>query len=119
MGPFALLAIAGLHLLQGRRDGVPISIALQLGQVLFFSVGGVVWKFVAGAQASVWITAERTYAKVGIETTLLAGWNATDEPTLFGVNIVPLIIICVLGTLMREPSETDLPAHSARPAEPG
>jgi hypothetical protein len=102
IGPFALLALAGVHLLQGRRDGVPLSIALQLGQVLFFSINGVVWKFVAGIQASIWITMERSYAKAGVETTLLAGWGASAEPFLFGVNIAPLIAIGVLSTLIHD-----------------
>lgn len=102
IGPFALLALAGAHILQGRRDGVLLSIALQLGQVLFFSINGVVWKFVAGIQASIWITMERSYAKAGVETTLLAGWGASTEPFLFGINIAPLIVIGVVSTLTRD-----------------
>lgn len=102
MGPFVLLVLAGTQLLRGHGEGVRLSVALQLGQVLFFSVGGVVWKFIAGLQASVWITAERSYAKVGVEATLLAGRGASNEPILLGINIVPVIVVYLLWKVMRE-----------------
>jgi hypothetical protein len=96
LAPFLLvLASGGLLLTRHAIAGVTTVVA-QLIQLPLFSFGGVVWKFTAGFQISVWLTGERLNAVAGPDITFLLGLKALTAPPLLGLNLMPLLVLLSL-----------------------
>jgi hypothetical protein len=98
---FAVLIVGGARLSRGDVRGVRALLAMNGAQVLFFSIGGVVWRFTDGLQLSIAVDNQSPQVFAGLAATFLVGVRASAEPFLIGVNIVPALIIVILLVLVR------------------
>lgn len=96
--PFGLCWIAGLKLLQGRRQGASYAYLAQLLQVPIIVLPAFTWKFVGGAIASVSLTLGGTRLYAGLEATWFVGRgdSAVLEPAI-GINFAPIIVMWLLS----------------------
>ena len=115
--PFALALATGTGLLRGQRSAITLAYATQLLQIPIVVLPAVVWRFIAGAKATVVFTATDLNLFAGFE----AGWfvgraNDGQMPMELGLNLAPLLVIALLWRATSKAFRSSVRDLSSRPA---
>src|SRR6185312_6429250 len=92
-GALLLVGAAGAMLLRRREAGEVLTYVAQALQVPYVAVGPVAFRFVAGLQASVLVTAGRLSYFIGVATSITLWRPDNGAPTAIGLNFVPIMIL--------------------------
>lgn len=94
--PFAVLTTAGIALLRSNRLGLWLSLVMQIGQVLGWSLQGTMWKFSAGPFVTLTMLSDKTSIFAGWNTSFGVGRIPENVPVLLSVNLVPAALALFL-----------------------
>lgn len=114
MGGFGLVGLAGVLLLRGSEVGEYLSAAVQTLQVVQLTLGGISYRFVAGAQVSVFFLGDRFTAFAGLTATANLRRGDGDPNLAIGVNLVSLVMLMALIALADSDASRLLPEQRER-----
>jgi hypothetical protein len=112
---FAVVALAGVLLLQRRRFGKALSVLVQVAQIPLWAVGTFKWTFFAGAYLALLVSRAPSASRLllGISSRLDFAWGgAPAASAVVGVNFAPFAVLFLLGRLQR-PGEPEAVSDAA------
>lgn len=98
---FAFSFVAGFLLFKGKREGIFFSKIIQILQIPHFIVGGVSYFFISGLLLEIYIRANEGLNLgfyTGIYSKISVGYSFQAKSFLFGINIIPIIILIYFFT---------------------
>ena len=100
-----LTAWAGVLLWRGSRAGLAIALGLQLFQVLPVVIAHTAIRYVAGLQWTLRFGGPRIWKPWGFEGTFIVRHDPAFPETMFGLNVVALVIAGYLASRLRDLSQ--------------
>ena len=97
IGLFAVVAWAGALLSISSPWGPPAASLVQLVQLPAIRVGSYLWTFFAGGYVvPYWQVGNGPGYALGVKSSFQLSWGGAVEPTMIGMNVVPLVILWLL-----------------------
>jgi len=100
-----LTIVAGVLLWRGTRAGLALSFGLQLFQILPIIIARTAVRYVAGFHWTLRFGGPRIWKPWGLEGTFIVLHDPSFPPTMFGLNVVALVISIYLAKRLHDTSQ--------------